>query len=313
MNTDQLKLFLSIARHRSLSRAAAELDLGQATVSERLKALEAEVGTALFSRQGRGVSLSPAGEAFLPYAERALDVLREAQASARDASEGQRGQVTVAVTVTSGAYLFAPALMAFRRDHPGVQVRVRSAHSWDATGLILDGVAQLALISGPSVHAQIESVAGFRGRLVLVAGSRHPLASARRSAAEGLTLEQLAREQWLVSYWGPASQAFLERVRAAGADEAAAGEAAGEWMELSPVELVKGMLLAGTGVSLVPEIAVRHELAAGELVALGLALRAKARLPDWEITLIRHKRRPPNAAAEALAETLVRVLPGLTA
>jgi len=303
MNTDQLHLFLAIARHRSLSRAAAELDLGQATVSERLKALEAEVGTALFARQGRGVSLSPAGEAFLPYAERALDVLRQAQASARDASEGQRGQVTVAVTVTSGAYLFAPALMAFRREHPAVQVQVRSAHSWDATGLILDGVAQLALISGPSVHAQIESVAGFRGRLVLVAGRQHPLAAA---AEGGVTLEQLAREQWLVSYWGPASQAFLERVRASGGDEAPAGE----WMELSPVELVKGMLLAGTGVSLVPEIAVRRELAAGELAAL--ALRGKTRLPDWEINLIRHKRRPPNAAADALAETLARVLPGLT-
>ncbi len=309
MNTDQLKLFLTIARHRSLSRAAAELDLGQATVSERLKALEAEVGTALFARQGRGVSLSPAGEAFLPYAERALDVLRQAQASARDASEGQRGQVTVAVTVTSGAYLFAPALMAFRREHPAVQVRVRSAHSWDATGLILDGVAQLALISGPSVHAQIESVAGFRGRLVLVAGQRHPLA-----AAPEVTLEQLAREQWLVSYWGPASQAFLERVRASGGGaETTGGEEAnaGEWMELSPVELVKGMLLAGTGVSLVPEIAVRRELAAGELAAL--RLQGKTRLPDWEINLIRHKRRPPNAAADALAETLAKVLPGLTA
>ena len=308
VNTDQLHLFLAIARHRSLSRAAAELDLGQATVSERLKALEAEVGTALFARQGRGVSLSPAGEAFLPYAERALDVLREAQASARDASEGQRGQVTVAVTVTSGAYLFAPALMAFRREHPAVQVRVRSAHSWDATGLILDGVAQLALISGPSVHAQIESVAGFRGRLVLVAGQRHPLA-----AAPEVTLEQLAREQWLVSYWGPASQAFLERVRASdGGGETAGGEEAnaGEWMELSPVELVKGMLLAGTGVSLVPEIAVRRELAAGELAAL--RLRGGAKLPDWEINLIRHKRRPPNAAADVLAETLAKVLPGLT-
>ena len=308
MNTDQLKLFLSIARHRSLSRAAAELDLGQATVSERLKALEAEVGTALFARQGRGVSLSPAGEAFLPYAERALDVLRQAQASARDASEGQRGQVTVAVTVTSGAYLFAPALVAFRRERPAVQVRVRSAHSWDATGLILDGVAQLALISGPSVHAQIESVAGFRGRLVLVTGRRHPLAAERE-----VTLEQLAREQWLVSYWGPASQTFLERARASGGGETAGGEeaSAGEWMELSPVELVKGMLLAGTGVSLVPEIAVRRELAAGELAAL--SLRGKTRLPDWEINLIRHKRRPPNAAADALAETLAKVLPGLTA
>jgi DNA-binding transcriptional LysR family regulator len=301
LNTDQLRLFLLIARHRSLSRAAGELELGQATVSERLKALEAEVGTALFARQGRGVSLSPAGEAFLPYAERALDVLRQAQQSARDASEGQRGQVTVAVTVTSGAYLFAPALVAFRASHPGVQVRVRSAHSWDAAGLILDGVAQLALISGPSVQAQVESVAAFRSRLVLVASSRHPLA-----AEAGVTLEQLARQQWLVSYWGPASQAFLERVRASGEAEGAAGE----WMELSPVELVKGMLLAGSGVSLMPEIAVRRELAAGELAAL--ALKGKSRLPDWEITLIRHKRRPPNAAADALAETLASVLPGLT-
>ena len=112
MNTDQLRLFLAIARHRSLSRAAVALDLGQATVSDRLHALEAEVGTPLFARQGRGVSLSAAGEAFQPYAERALDVLRQAQDSARAASAGQRGSVTVAVTVTSGAYLFAPALAA---------------------------------------------------------------------------------------------------------------------------------------------------------------------------------------------------------
>ena len=78
MTTDQFRLFLAIARHRSLARAAAALDLGQATVSERLKALEAEVGARLFERQGRGVTLTPAGTAFRPHAERALDVLRQA-------------------------------------------------------------------------------------------------------------------------------------------------------------------------------------------------------------------------------------------
>jgi len=300
MNTDQLRLFLVIARHRSLSRAAAELDLGQATVSERLRALETELGAALFERQGRGVALTPAGEAFRPYAERALEVLREAKDSARGASEGHQGQVTVAVTVTSGAYLFAPALVAFQREHPQVEVKVRSAHSWDAPGLILDGVAQLALVSGPVLNPQIESAATFTGRLVLAAGQGHRLAKTRP------TLEQLAREQFLVSYWGPASQAFLERVRAA------AGENnAGLWMELSPVELVKGMLLAGTGVSLVPEIAVRRELASGDLATLELA-DPKIRLPAWEINLIRRKRRLPNPAAEALAETLKKVLPTLT-
>src|SRR3990172_4387127 len=134
MNTDQLRLFLVIARHRSLSRAAAELSLGQATVSERLKVLEIELGAPLFERQGRGGGLTPAGGVFKPYVERALEVLREANDSVRGASEGNRGQVSIAVTVTSGAYLFAPALVAFQREHPKVEVKMRSAHSWDAPG-----------------------------------------------------------------------------------------------------------------------------------------------------------------------------------
>jgi DNA-binding transcriptional LysR family regulator len=302
MNTDHLRLFSVIARHRSLSRAAAELDLGQATVSDRLRQLEAEVGTPLFERQGRGVALTAAGEAFQAYAERALDVLRQGTESARAASTGQRGHVTMAVTVTSGAYLFAPALVAFQQSHPGVEVRVRSVHSSDAPGLILDGVAHLALISGGSLHPQIESVVSVRGRLLVAAGRQHPLASQAQ-----VPLSALAQAQVLVSYWGPASQVFLERVRAAAGD----GQP-GPWMELSPVELVKGMLLAGTGVSLVPAIAVQRELAAGDLVALPVSDAGQpVRLPEWEITLIRHKRRPPNAAADALAETLRRLLPTL--
>jgi DNA-binding transcriptional LysR family regulator len=299
VNTDQLHLFLTIVRRRSLSRAAADLDLGQATVSERLRALEKEVGAPLFDRQGRGVTLTPAGEAFRPYAERALEVLREAQAAVQTARSGGAGQVTVAVTVTSGAYLFAPALVAFQKEYPLVEVKVRSAHSWDAPGLILDGVAQLALVSGPVVHPQIESAASFTARLVLVAGKAHP--RARRP----FSLAQLAREQLLVSYWGPASQAFLDRVRAAGEGQT------GLWLELSPVELVKGLLIAGTGVSLVPEIAVRRELAAGDLVPLALADSA-VRLPHWDISLVRPKRRAANPAADALAAVLQRVLPALT-
>jgi DNA-binding transcriptional LysR family regulator len=299
MNTDQLHLFLTIVRHRSLSRAAAELDLGQATVSERLKALETEVGAKLFERQGRGVALTPAGEAFRPHAERALEVLRQARDSARAASEGRGGQVSVAVTVTSGAYLFAPALVAFQREHPGVEVRVRSAHSWDAPGLLLDGVVQLALISGPSLHPQLESLATFTSPLALVASRQHPLAR-----SQPVALAALAREPMLVSYWGPASQAFLAGVRALGENKA------GLWRELSPVELVKGMLLAGSGVSLLPEIAVRRELEAGDLVKLEL-VEASPRVPAWEINLLRHRFHAPNPAAEALTQTLKRVLPDL--
>jgi DNA-binding transcriptional LysR family regulator len=297
MNTEQLRLFLTIVRYRSLARAASELDLGQATVSERLKTLEVEVGTRLFERLGRGVSLTPAGEAFKPYAQRALDVLREAADSALAAGEGRAGQVTVAVTVTAGAFLFAPALVAFRQAHPKIDVRVRSAHSSEAPGLILDGVVELAFVSGPIIHPQIETVATITLPLVLVVGANHPLAGQRISLAE------LGREQVLVTYWGKASQAFLDRVR----DES--GSQSSQWMELSPVELIKGMLVAGIGISLVPQIAVQRELKSGELVQLKLADRS-TRLPLWEIALIRHKYRQPTLAGFSLSSTVMQTLNG---
>jgi DNA-binding transcriptional LysR family regulator len=301
MTTDQLRLFLVIARHRSLSRAAAELNLGPSTVSERLQALEAEVGAPLFERQGRGVTLSAAGQAFKPYAERALEVLQQAQESVRAASHGQRGQVTIAATVTAGAHLLAPALVAFRQAHPQVEVRVRSAHSWDAPGLLLDGLVELALISGPSLNPNIETVAAFTGRLVIVAGRAH----VRDRLAHHVSLDELAREAWVVSFWGPASQRFLEQIQAARSDQD------GGWTELSPVELVKGMLIAGAGLSLLPEVAVRRELESGELVKLALD-KSVPRLPPWEISLIRRRQPRPHPAAEALADTLRLYLPKLT-
>ncbi len=70
--------------------------------------------------------------------------------------------MNVAVTVTSGAYFFAAALVAFQSEHPNYEVRVRSSHSWDASGLILDGLAELALLSGVITQPQIETMNGSR-------------------------------------------------------------------------------------------------------------------------------------------------------
>ena len=303
MTEDQLLAFLTVARTRSLSRAADELDLGQPTISDRLRALEREIGATLVHRQGRGVALTPEGEAFLPYAQRALEVMKQGAESVRGARAGSGGHVSIAVTVTAGAYLFAPALVAFQIAHPGVDVQVRSAHSWESAGLLLDDVVHLALTSGALVHPQIETVAEFRGRLTLVARADHPLARSQR-----VTKADLLNEQLLVSYWGPAYQRFLEEVKA--------GESPRRWMELSPVELVKGLLLAGVGVSIVPEVAVRREIGGSRLEVGGWRLvaltLADAKLPDWHIALSRRAHRAANPAADALASVLVEVLPGLT-
>src|SRR5512147_2045761 len=249
MTEDQLIAFLSVARYRSLSRAAAELELGQPTISDRLRSLERELGATLVRRQGRGVALTPEGEAFLSYAQRALDVLKQGKATVRAAHTGSGGRVSIAVTVTTGAYLFAPALVAFQKEQPDVEVQVRSAHSWESPGLLLDDVVQLALISGPIVHPQIETVKTFRSKLICVAG--------KTNRARETTRSVLATDRVLVSYWGPAYQSFLEEIKAS------APEGGQDWVELSPVELVKGLLIAGVGVSIIPAISARLELEAG--------------------------------------------------
>lgn len=299
MDADQLRLFLAIARLRVLSRAAVELGLSPATVSERLKALELEVDARLFDRQGRGVALTPAGEAFRPYAERALDVLRQGADAVQAAMHGGAGSVAIAATVTSGAYLLGPALAEFQRAHPQVEVRVRSAHSWDSPGLLLDGLVDLALISGPNTHPGLETVAGFVSPLILVAGREHAAATAVWSRVE------LARQAWITSFWGTAAARFIETIRT-GVPEA------GPMQELSPVELVKGMLSGGTRISLLPALAARRELGTGELVALRLDDDVP-RPPAWEIALLRRRNRPVTAAAAALAEILAARLPDLCA
>ena len=298
MTEDQLFAFINAAQYRSLSRAASELGIGQATVSDRLRALEHEVGAALIRRQGRGVALTPEGEAFLSYAQRAVDVIKQGKETVRAAHQGSSGRVSIAVTVTAGAYLFAPALVAFRQAYPDIEVQVRSAHSWESPGLLLDDLVHLALTSGTPVHPQIETVAEFHSRLALVARTDHPLAHSR------LTEIDLLDAQLLVSYWGPAYQRFLEGVKAA------RDEAPGHWMELSPVELVKGLLLAGVGVSIGPEVAVRSEMESGRLIQRELD---DVSLPDWHIALSQRAHRATNAAADTLADTLKQLLPVLTA
>jgi DNA-binding transcriptional LysR family regulator len=290
MTEDQLLAFITVARQRSLSRAASDLNLGQPTISDRLRSLEREAGATLVKRQGRGVTLTPEGEAFLSYAQRTLEVLKQGKETVHAAHTGSGGRISIAVTVTAGAYLFAPALVAFQREYPDIDVQVRSAHSWESPGLVLDDVVQLALISGPIVHPQLETVQTFRSKLICVAGP---------GRAGAVNRSELATDRLLVSYWGPAYQAFLEEIKASAID---GGK---QWMEISPVELVKGLLIAGVGVSIIPEISARLEVQAGTLIERPLR---DATLPDWHIALIRRSHRAQPRAAAVLAESLIRHL-----
>src|ERR1700737_2683934 len=110
MDRQQLVTFERIVREGSFNRTARALDVSQAAISGRIQALEAEIGGPLFVGGGRRVTLTEAGEAFLPYARRALAVLAEGVEAARGAHTGQQGRVAIGAIDSVVDGLLVPAV-----------------------------------------------------------------------------------------------------------------------------------------------------------------------------------------------------------
>ena len=117
-----LQAFEAVARHRSFTRAAAELGLTQTAVSHRIGRLEAQLGRQLFLRQGRQVMLSAAGQAYLPGVREAFERLHQATGELLD--DQRAGAVTVSTLVSFAAKWLVPRLAAFQSAHPEIAVRI---------------------------------------------------------------------------------------------------------------------------------------------------------------------------------------------
>lgn len=125
VDSDQLLAFDRIVREGSFSRAAWVLGVAQPTVSARIQTLERAVGGALFTRGGRGVTLTDLGESFLPFARRALEVLEAGVEAAQQVQAGRRGRVTVGTLDSLSGSFLGPALATFHAAHPEVEIVVR--------------------------------------------------------------------------------------------------------------------------------------------------------------------------------------------
>ena len=293
MTEEQIDAFLVVAELRNVTRTAEKLGLAQPTVSDRLHALEKEMRIRLLRRKGRGVELTPAGVAALPALKRARAALDASRDAARGAATGVRGRLRLATTVTAGACFAAPAVAAFQAAHPDVEIRVRSVHTDDALGALLDDDADLAITSGPLLHARIERLHRARHPLVLVAAAGHPLARRRTVTTDALRATTL-----YLSAFGPAYRRFL-------ADLEGSGPTPARWTEASPVELVKGLVAAGAGVAVIPEVAARAEIGSGRFASLTIE---GAPLPLWSVDLSRRRGTPAGQAETAFTKELVRAL-----
>jgi DNA-binding transcriptional LysR family regulator len=293
----QIEAFLEVARRQNLSRAAEALFVSQPTLTARLQSLEAALGEQLFIRTRRGMRLTEAGDAFLPYAEHAVAALADGRERLAELRRGVAGRLILGAPPTVSTYTLPALLARFSAAHPGVRLAVKTGTSEEILELVLHDQVQLGIIRSLA-HQEIESVPLYTDTLVLIAGPGHRLA--RSPTGRQARMADLAGE--VLVLFGRSSS-YLEFTTATFRQ---AGVLPGSVLELDNIEAAKKMVERGLGVSLVPASTVAGELAAGTLARIELVDAAPARR---QIVAVRRRDAGPPSGAAALFLDMLTGLP----
>jgi DNA-binding transcriptional LysR family regulator len=256
-----LDTFALAAELGSFTGAARRLEppLTQAAVSQRIAALEQELGVRLFDRVHGRVELTAAGRRLHELAQQIQALHEQARREIAQQSEGVRGELVLAASTVPGEYMLPSFLADFRAKHPKIQVRATVVDSAAVFDLIERGDAQLGMAGRPCDSAHLEQRAFGRDEILLVLPPKHPLAKS------AVTLDQLRAEPLLLREPGSGSRLCVEQaLDQAGLTLAALNVAA----EVSSNEAIKEMVQRGAGVAFLSKFAVAADVDAQKLAAV---------------------------------------------
>lgn len=284
MTLEQLRVFVAVAEHQHMTRAAQALNMTQSAASAAVAALEARHATRLFDRVGRGLELSDAGRAFLPRAQAVL-AQAEAAAEALDDLAGlRRGSLTVAASQTVASYWLPGRLARFALAYPGVKVRETVGNTAQVAAWVVEGACSLGIVEGRIEAPVLSQTPVGADRLAIYAAPTHLLAQSP------VTASALQGAAWVQREPGSGTRSAAERaLEARGVDPAALRVA----VEFSSNEAVLTAVADGQVLAAVSELAARPHVESGRVVALPFELGAR------EFTLLAHKQRRRSAAAAA--------------
>lgn len=248
MDFGQLEAFVQVAARHSFSRAAEALQLTQPSVTARIQALERELGEEMFERAGRTVRLTDAGSIFLTYAERMLQMLREAKEGVEEVRGVQAGTLRLGSALTISTYVLPRILRTFHSRYPGVEVAVHTGRSEQVLNMILSDEVQVGLVRS-LMHPDVETVDLYADELILVVNPRHPFAARREATIEEVGNQPVILADRGSSYYGLIHDFFRQ-----------AGVVPNVAMELDSIEATKRMVEEGIGIALLPRVCLEREL-----------------------------------------------------
>ncbi|MGI4855891.1 MAG: LysR substrate-binding domain-containing protein [Janthinobacterium lividum] len=279
----QLRIFVSVARHGSFSRAGDEIGLTQSAVSRGVRELEGELGLRLMDRTTRDVQLTGAGLNLQATAARLLADLDGALREIREIGEQRRGRVVVAASPTVSARLMPACLARCEARYPFVNLILRDDVQQDVIARVRSGEADFGVIIGPFASDDLIVEDVMRDPFVLICRSDHPLAARPEvdwQALSGIKLVMLDRTS--------GSRPVIDQLmRQRGVDVHIV-------QELAQSATVFGLVEAGVGLSVLPSLSLPLP-ADASLVAIPLVPRG-----ERTIARVRRRARSLSPAADAV-------------
>jgi DNA-binding transcriptional LysR family regulator len=292
LNLNALRVFCDVARHRSFSLAASANGVTQSAVSQIIAQLEKRMAVRLIDRSTRPLRLTAVGVRYSEGCKSILDQYEELEASIRDARHEIASVVQVAAIYSVGLSDMGQYVERLTREMPRVQVHIDYLHPDRVYERVLDGTADLGLVSFPGKSPKLTALAWRDEAMVLACSVKHPFAHRLAVPVRDLDgqtyvhfakdlvirrkVDQFLREHGVAVHVGP---------------------------EFDNVENIKQAVAIGAGVALLPAPTLRREVQAQTLAALPLHGGRLVR----PLGIIHRKRPQLSAAARRLVEILQEV------
>jgi LysR family carnitine catabolism transcriptional activator len=287
MESQRLRHFIAVADHGGFTAAAQAVYVSQPALSLAVKELEAELGAQLFTRTGRQVRLTAAGEALLGPARQVVRDLDTGQAAVAAVIGLDAGSLSLACLPTLVADPVAPLVGAFRRAHPGVRIELAAPEdTGDLFDLVASGTCELGVTEAHGVPTALRARTLGRQSLVLILP---PDPHTRRRRTRKIPLAQLAGMPLVVAPPGTSTRRLLDE------GFAAAGVQPSVAVVTAQRDAILPLVIAGAGAALVP-----RSLA---LTAQGLGAAVARPDPpiERELALV-HRAGPLSPAAARFTE-----------
>jgi DNA-binding transcriptional LysR family regulator len=260
LNLHKLDLFLVVARTGNLSRAAEALFLTQAAVSQHVRGLEQQLGTPLFNRQARGVTLTEAGRVLLQYAQQISALAAEAERAVTALGTAPAGTLQIGVTPAAAAHLIPQWLAGFQARHEGVKVALHTRTTPVLVADVLAGRLDLAVVEGEiSGHVRLHVVELQDAELCVALDAGHPWRERNRVSIRELVSQRLIARP-------PDSQTRIwmdDLFRRFGLTPHVVAE-------FDDPQAIINAVASGMGISILPACMVQPRIAEGDLASISL-------------------------------------------